>query len=283
MLVSRIRRNQSNITSRSEATQTIVFTFTQSNIFRNNTPAVGFWGLGDSIRGILSIYQFCKRNQRKFLINIDDHPFSQYLEKDTTPYHCNNAYSMTHFVGGDGGGFNSIKINKKDNIYYVYSNAWPREPLLRDEKSLIRSILTIKREYHIKLPESYSVLHIRTGDEYIKSNLPDVKLAFYVGLVKKYMGSGKIVLCSDNVQLKRHIATTMPDVTVFVNDARSGHVGYDTDPGILRNTLTDLQIVMGARNVYTYSVYPWVSGFVHWVTKCFDIPLISMKGTASGK
>lgn len=280
MLVSRIMRNHCIKRETAETTLTIVFTFTQSNIFRNNTPVVGFWGLGDSIRGILAIYQFCKRNQRKFLINIDDHPFSQYLEKDTTPYHCSNTYSMTYFVGGDAG---VLKINNKEKIYYVYSNAWPREPLLSDEKGLIRSLLTIKKEYLIKLPASYSVLHIRTGDDYIKSDLPDVKLAFYVGLIKKYMGSDKIVLCSDNVQLKQHIANTIPDVTVFVNDARSGHIGYDTDPGILRNTLTDLQIVMGARNVYTYSVYPWISGFVHWVTKCFDIPLINMKVTRPRK
>jgi hypothetical protein len=257
---------------------TIIFTLTQSNVFQDNkTLKSGFWGLGDSIRGILAVYQFCKTHRYEFLLDIHKHPFSNFLEDNTTPYHCNYEYSKTTFFWGDGGALPSVKEDfKNGKVYFIYSNVFPNEPLLSDEKRLIRSLLTIKKEYMLELPATYSVLHIRAGDSYIVSNISDSLLNTYVELVKKYAKPGDII-CSDNVKLKRHIAKTIPTVTVFVNDIRSGHVGYDTDPLILQNTLTDLQVIMGAQKVYTYSIYPWVSGFVRWVTTCFDIPLIDVK------
>jgi hypothetical protein len=126
------------------------------------------------------------------------------------------------------------------------------------------------------LPKSYSVLHVRVGDNYINSEIPTVKLNFYTELVKKHITTGDI-LCSDNAFLKRHIASVIPGIIVFVNDTHSGHVGRDNDKLTLKNTLDDLQIIIGAKTVYTYSEYTWVSGFVHWVTTCFDIPMIDVK------
>jgi hypothetical protein len=254
---------------------TIVFTLTQTNVFHANINLTkAFWGLGDSIRGILAIYQFCKLHRCEFLIDIHQHPFSVFLKDNTTPHHCQYAYSQSTFVSDTNQPF-SVKNGER---YFVYSNAFPKEPLLSDEKRLIRSLLTVKKDYILELPEMYSVLHIRIGDEHIASDIPVAMLNTYVELVKKHTVPGDVI-CSDNVQLKRHIAKTIPTVTVFVNDIRSGHVGYDTDPLILQNTLTDLQVIMGAQKVYTYSTYSWVSGFVRWVTTCFDIPLIDIKNT----
>jgi hypothetical protein len=185
--------------------------------------------------------------------------------------------SHVMFEGVDGGNFTTLKFSLNNgDVHHVYCNTFPCEPLLYDEKHLIRSLLSVKEEFRLDLSNNYSVLHVRAGDSAINGELDGKKLAEYVSLVNQYLEKGD-VFCSDSVQLKHHVAASCPGIRVFVNDRRSGHVGYDTDPALLHNTLDDLQIVLGAKRVFTYSSYCWVSGFVDWGTKCFDIPLINLK------
>ena len=259
---------------------TLVFVWTQTVTNRIKTAKHGFWGLGDAIRGMLSAYQFSKKNRCEFAIDPHRHPFYHFL----TPSVSNPLFRSTGrdvavpFQGDDGGALDSLKlVLVPGTVTPIFCNMYPAEPLLSDEKRLIRDLLVIKPEYRLDLPPyGYSVLHVRVGDEGIDGVLPAKTLATYVNLVTKYLVDGDVI-CSDSVQLKRHVAATCPGIRVFVNDRRSGHVGYDTDPALLQNTLDDLQIVLGAKRVFTYSAYCWVSGFVTWGTKCFDIPLIDVK------
>jgi hypothetical protein len=256
---------------------TFVFAWTQLVANREQTTNRGFWGLGDALRGILSLYQFCKKNRYEFVVDTHRHPFSCFLEMETHLHHRTMIETTVTFEGDDGGSFETLKLNlKKGDIRHVFCNAYPVEPLLSDEKHLIRSILSVKKAYRLDLPANYSVLHVRAGDSTIDGLMEPKKLASYISLVKKYLTEGD-VFCSDSVELKRHVAISCPGVRVFINDRRNGHVGRDTDPALLQNTLDDLQIVLGAKRVFTYSAYSWVSGFVDWGTKCFDIPLIDVK------
>ena len=256
---------------------TLVFAWTQRVANREKTTTNGFWGLGDALRGILSLYQFCKKNRYEFVVDTHRHPFSIFLEMETHPQHRTMMESTVTFEGDDGGGYDSLKLNLKNGDFrHVFCNAYPVEPLLSDEKHLIRSILSVKKAYRLDLPTNYSVLHVRAGDSTIDGLMDPKKLESYISLVKKYLVEGD-VFCSDSVELKRRVATSCPGIRIFVNDRRNGHVGRDTDPTMLQNTLDDLQIVLGAKRVFTYSQYSWVSGFVDWGTKCFDIPLIDVK------
>jgi hypothetical protein len=259
---------------------TLVFAWTQTVTNRVKTANHGFWGLGDAMRGILAAYQFSKKNRCEFAIDPQRHPFFHFL----TPSASNPVFRTldrdiaVSFQGDDGGALDSLKlVLVPGTVTPIFCNMYPVEPLLSDEKRLIRDLLVIKPEYRLDLPPyGYSVLHVRVGDEGIDGVLPAKTLATYVNLVTKYLVDGDVI-CSDSVQLKRHVAATCPGIRVFVNDRRNGHVGYDTDPALLQNTLDDLQIVLGAKRVLTYSQYSWVSGFVDWGTKCFDIPLIDVK------
>jgi len=257
---------------------TVVFAWSQRVDNRQLRATSGFWGLGDALRGMLALYQFCKRNRCEFVLDTHRHPFSAFLETDTSPYHRATAGTSIMFTGDDGGTFTSLKLPlQSGGTHHIFTNVYPELPLLSDEKRLIRSLLCVKSEFQLTLPsQPYSLLHIRTGDGKIDGVISPKELAKYVDLIKKYLKAGD-VLCSDSVQLKRYVATEMPDINVNVNDRRSGHVGYDTDPALLRNTLDDMQIVLGAARVFTYSNYGWVSGFVQWGCLCFDIPLVDIK------
>lgn len=256
-------------------TPTIVFTWTQKVDNRQ-----GYWGLGDTLRGILTVYQFCKANRYEFAIDTHLHPFSHFLEEQTSPNHVRLEESGkgVRFEGDDGGGFASLHPTiTSGGTHCIFCNAYPKEPLLSDEKRLIRDLLAIKKEFRLDLSGDYSVMHIRVGDAAINGVIGTTELQRFTKIVTAQLAPGDI-LCSDSVQLKRHIASIADaGIRVFVNEGRSGHVGYDTDPALLRNTLDDLQILLGARRIFTYSTYSWVSGFVDWVAKCFDIPLIDVK------
>jgi len=215
-----------------------------------------------------------------FVVDTHTPPLSYFLESNTHLLYRTMMESTVTFEGDDCGTFDTLRIGLKNvDIRHIFCNAYPVEPLLSDEKHLIRSLLTVKKEFRLTLPSSYSVLHVRAGDSVIDGVIPASVLAKYVDLVRQYLVDGD-VFCSDSVQLKRHVAITCPGIRVFVNDRRSGHVGYDTDPALLQNTFDDLQIVLGAKRVFTYSAYNWVSGFVDWGTKWFDIPLIDVKNTS---
>lgn len=265
-------------TAHPTAPPTLVFAWSQIVDNRQQTTTNGFWGLGDTLRGILTLYQYCKRNRYEFIVDTHRHPFSKFLKENTSLYHRIADGKNITFEGVDGGPFLSLKLNVKNgDTRHIICNAHPEEPLLSDEKWLIRTLLQVKSEYQLALPtQPYSVLHIRVGDTAINGLISAVQLATYIDLVNQYLVAGDVV-CSDSVQLKRHIMTVNPTIKVYVNDRRSGHVGYDTEPDLLRNTLDDLQIVLGATRVFTYSNYVWVSGFVVWGCKCFNIPLVDVK------
>ena len=264
--------------AKSSAPPTIVFAWSQNVQFDTKKETTGFWGLGDSLRGILSIYQFCKKNRYEFIIDTHLHPFSQFFENNTSPYQCNKDESPVTFAGDDGGMYKSLNLSvKPGGVYHIFCNSYPLEPLLSDEKRLIRNLLTIKPEFKLDLPKDpYSVFHIRVGDPLINGIINEKDLVHYTQIVGKKCKMGDVI-CSDSNQLKHHLATMIPGIRVYMNDNRCGHVGYDTDPVLLRNTLDDLQIVLGAARVYTYSNYSWISGFVEWGCKCFDIPLVNIK------
>ncbi len=255
-----------------------MFAWTQRVSNRVKTDTHGFWGLGDALRGILSLYQYCKLRRYEFIVDTHRHPFSYFLNADTSPHHRVAAGSVVPFEGGDGDRFESIKaVAEPGETRLVFCNAFPQEPLLSDEKRLIQTLLSVKPEYRLALPPTpYTVLHIRAGDHGIDGEVSAASLNKYLALVNKHLQDGD-VLCSDSAHLKHYVAAQRPTIRMYDKARRSGHVGYDTDPELLRNTLDDLQVIMGAARVFTYSNYSWISGFVQWGTMCLDIPLIDLK------
>jgi hypothetical protein len=67
---------------------------------------------------------------------------------------------------------------------------------------------------------------------------------------------------------------------VYNQDVTGSHIGYETTHAILKATIEDYQILMGATMIYTYSVYNWISGFVNWCSTAYGIPLINLKKRA---
>lgn len=52
------------------------------------------------------------------------------------------------------------------------------------------------------------------------------------------------------------------------------HIGVHNNNLIgVKDTLLDFFIQSNSKKIKTFSPYSWISGFVHWNCKVFDIPL----------
>ena len=230
------------------------------------------WGLGDALRGTLAVYQFCKANNCRFVVDIHRHPFSHFLEWTPSDLHVQVDRAAIHLYGLGGSPIHKPAPGRTE---FVYGNSLCRETLTEDEKALVQNILRVKPEYKLELPAEYNVVHIRVGDSRMGEQSVH-KLEHYIPVIERCTKAGDY-LCCDSPALKRLCKQLLPHVNVVNEEGRPSHFGTDTSLDALRVTLDDMQIIMNARKIYTYTVYPWVSNFVQWISKSFDIPLESIQ------
>ena len=55
----------------------------------------------------------------------------------------------------------------------------------------------------------------------------------------------------------------------------------DINCQIIRDTLIEFFLLKNANKITTYSIYDWVSGFVNWISKIYDIQLLSIKNKSN--
>lgn len=55
-------------------------------------------------------------------------------------------------------------------------------------------------------------------------------------------------------------------------DTEPKHIGYESNES-LTDTLFEFFLITKSKKIKTYSKYEWISGFVFWAHKIYDIPL----------
>jgi len=255
-----------------DSTKTIVFTWTQD--VKNRSYLTGkFWGFGDILRGMISLYQYCKARRLSFKVDISHHPLARYF--DVTPsYNITLPLNNTNFYGAGGGYYHSLSVPEEDNCQ-VFTNVWPQAPFTNDEVSFIPTILKVKDEFKLSLPTTYIAYHLRFDDEDIMCNeltpIMNEMLECVVSLI-----SSNDILCT-NIPLIKKIAKDKYGIKTYNDDVTGSHIGYEKDSAVHESMITDYQILANASVIYTYSSYIWVSGFVQWVANAYNRPLIDMK------
>ncbi len=233
------------------------------------TARDNFWGLGDIIRGIIATRQYCCQKGYEFILDIHKHPFAQFLAHDVS----DTVASLTD--AADVKFFQSFeRVPDLPSPVILMSNAWCTDPT-PDDKQFIRKFLTVKPEYHLSLPTTpYNVLHFRLGDMCM-----DGADGNYMALLPMIIRTVREndVLCSDSTKFKMFMKSRFNDIRTYGDNCLAGHIGKERDPRRLLATLTDLQVLMGAQQIHTFSVYSWTSGFVDWIARCYDIPVSPMK------
>jgi hypothetical protein len=251
--------------------RTVVFSWQQQCSNMPQSATANYWGLGDALRGMIATYQFCKANRLRFVVDIHKHPASSLLTYPATTEFSDTLDKEDVLFCHD---FNTILHSKKDP-YFLFTNKWCTTPIDEDIKKLIQQILTVKPEYAIALPPAgYRVFHFRLGDQSMRGKIMQSGSA--LDILKKMAKPGDVV-CSDSCFFKQEVKLSLLHLNVYDEMVPAGHVGYETDTTKLITTLHDMQLIIGATEVVSKSVYSWPSGFVTWICECFNKRLVVLK------
>ena len=152
--------------------------------YRNHTCQ----GFGDFLRGSFFLVQFCLYNKIQFDMNYNNHSISKYI-KNNTPlkydikhdevdyYHPDNICSSSVQFYYE---FNKFMNNQKKNTLCAFFNNVPIFKIGDKQRNIIKNKFLPSDEVIAKVNENlaslgfkekqFSVIHIRSGDEYIKFN-----------------------------------------------------------------------------------------------------------------
>lgn len=158
----------------------------------------------------------------------------------------------------------------------------------------------IKRKHKL---DNFHIIHFRLGDaDIFKSNkveldnnninTKDFGIDYDYCLdeiIKTYIiNKKKLIVMADSNGLKNHVIENMPERyadNIICLHTNSEHCS--DNPGFIENlkidkskksdnifyVALDMYITSKCSNITSYSVYPWGSGFVFWLSKIFDIEL----------
>jgi len=240
-----------------------------------NTPG-SFWGIGDILRGTLKVYQLCKKYNYTFIVDIQLHNLSNYLVNHPHEYSniIKDNADKIEFVYGDE--LEKYLTNHNSEIIYFFTNAHCDENLDSDTKYFIKNILTpnavCKETFSNKfcqIPENFNILHYRLGDEEIVSNYSFTDSGMIDHLIKHKEDND--ILISDSRTFKC-MAKQVKNINLLIFDLELRHIGFESRESLM-DTMFEFFLITKSKKIKTYSKYGWVSGFVFWIHKIYDIPL----------
>jgi hypothetical protein len=249
-----------------------------------------YWGLGDCIRGSLTLFRLSKLLNFNLIVDVRHHPISSFLIDNNNPhrqfvdenidnlkfyFYLNNLknYLEDSFQNNDIVCVHTNAFINEEEIYYMKIN-----PLTEEEKDFIKNIFKYNENcmnnFNLKssiIPENFEIIHFRIGDNYClnKTNLSPDDLIKFEDIFIKYYKEGDLFIC-DNQSLKYYLRCKY---NIIVFDEPIAHIGVENNLAMIENTLFDFYIQSKSSKIKAYTTYEWISGFVQWNSKIYNIPL----------
>lgn len=281
--------------------------------YKNN---VNSSGLGDFIRGSYFILEFCNlynfkpniifnnsvslylknntlnienncdniENQFKNIsffqsLNWDDLRVNnnKIIEKPITNNRVKYINKFTQYL-------NSCNVN--NNNVYTYCIAYPFDTESENSKLYMRKILEPTTEMSLLvdsvlsklalIKKTYTVIHIRSGDNYLNKTTDKFKLNYVNSLFNRINinPNNKYLLISDNNYIKKYFLLKYPNIRAFFKEITHIGEGVVLNEDNVKNTMLDFFLLSFAKAIYSYSVYKHGSGFSYWCAKTYNIPYI---------
>jgi hypothetical protein len=256
----------------------IIQVWTQKTDYANN---IYYWGLGDLIRGTIKLYKLSKRMNFNLLVNIQLHPISNCLKQQNSEYDdliISNKDNIKYITLGKLEEY--IESSTEDILYFLTTD-YCDDDITDDCKQFIKDILEPNEELNNLLEtflsskeEDYEIFHCRLGDNNIKNDVSTKIIEDMDRILDKYRTCNDIFMC-DSKYYKNHLSTNKPEICIL--DLDIGHLGYETDEIRVKNTMFEFFIISRSKNIKTYSNYYWISGFVFWLGKIYDINVVNIK------
>jgi hypothetical protein len=157
----------------------------------------------------------------------------------------------------------SITDYSTDNDTEIIKN------LFIPNNSLQEKIDNVKRKLNF---DTYSILHIRTGDDNINKSLNSNTINSIEEILSDINLPENILLLSDSKEVKKYLHNKYKFKII---DSNIIHLGYlnSNNKNSIEATLIDFFLLCGAEKIYSLSIYFWNSGFSSMASRLYNIPI----------
>ena len=247
--------------------------------YTNECPV---WGIGDVLRGILKLKDFCASKGLVYELDSHAHAIGPYLASGgKTRYSHDLDLEKEPVYAYDNLRDIAFQVKKhwlSNKVLFVHTNAHDSlsasgisEATLEWAREALRLRPDVEAHFdRVRPKEAYEILHVRTGDPSAFS-FGDPK-AVNMDLVHKFLWSYNrpMVLCTDNQRLRDWAKIFAPKMNLLHNlsPIHSGAPG-----GAIEGTLLDMHLFRHASHIDTWSAYWWNSGFVTWTALIYKVPV----------
>lgn len=237
-----------------------------------------YFGLGDLIRSTIKLYYLSKKMNFNLYVDLQLHPISQFLTLPFNPFSqlvLDNRDNVEYVCYGAVEAY--ISNAQQNKILYILTNDFYDGEVDEDCKEFIKSILqpSPKMEEYVNyvidnLPFSnFNIIHVRIGDQYFNNKKTDVNLKEIMKIISSHKTENDILI-TDTPYLKKEMFI---NESIFSLNTLICHLGLETNPDKIRDTLLDFYLMTRCASIKTYCKIHEVSGFVKWVSIIYDKPL----------
>ena len=177
--------------------------------------------------------------------------------------------------------------NSQNEIVSVYVTSFPLYDTINNRhKERIKKLFTPNGSMQIYLdhtlvslnlqPHSYSVIHVRLGDDYLVRGKANVNpfamrnIRFYLSQLNQKMQY--LLLCDSNI-IKNAICRTNPNIKTTYNPIT--HLGENVstlNDTTIKNTMLDFYLMSLSNRIHSFSTYSHGTGFSKWCSEVYTIP-----------
>jgi hypothetical protein len=265
-------------------------------------------GLGDVVRGMIVMHQFCQRIGVRLEVEMVGNVLCEYLEYET-PHETHAEFErckgqkidMRNCAAWPQDFGELLRMAMNRHTLVIFTNYIP---FMKPDEACVdfmRNLLRLRSAYRMQPPSApYRLVHLRVGDFFMlddahpHKNNPDCKIAWGVTespttILQKFMHAhphlalhpGDVVI-TDCSMLKPALRESFPGIDLpgpadkehsGCHSAPAAHLGYERDPARLLPTIHDMQLITHASEVVSYSAYPRPSNFVQWLCTCYGVPM----------
>jgi hypothetical protein len=259
-------------------------------------------GLGDKMKSLLCLYQYCRLNNCNLIVDASTNVLSKYfanmepLRKPKNPDDSlpENLHVFEVFPGGTDefiSSMNALWKNTDELCLYTYFNESAKiKDFDKEDFEFVKHIFEprdfIKREIEEKkkrLPKNYGIRHYRFSDEVFNSDVTENDpqfLSWFEDLKQSYKETD--VLFSNSTNFKDFARRKIGISTMECDnekECRVQHTGInstlntDENNEKIKNSILEFALIRDAKYIISKSVYSWCSGFIHWPAVVYGIPL----------
>jgi hypothetical protein len=257
--------------------ETLRFKSILRNVYYTDAERISkrtFHGLGDYLRGCVTVYNFCVKNNRRCHTDFSYHTISKFLHSKSYISLEETKNTKYIFPGwpdqSDIGieGFHT-ETNIFTNMCYDSLSAdtvdFIKENCLTPRIGLLQSIERTMNTIGIKHKE-YDIIHIRLDD-----NCGNDELKFQ-SIYHKIKEEDQAVIVSSSYELLEFLDKK----TLKTTRLKGGHMGKPSTEEQAKNTLIELFLLINARQIKRLSDYGWGSGFSQIVSDLYGVPISNL-------